>query len=342
MTKKACILSIDGGGIRGVIPGVILQAIETKLQEASGNNDARLADYFDLMAGTSTGGILTCIYLTPDENGKPKYSAEEAVGMYFKRGGDIFDVSLGQKIRSLGGVIDEKYPSKNMNEALTEYFGDVKLSELIRPCLITSYDIRNRKAHFFKRHRASSEIKDYYVRRVARATSAAPTYFPVALVESLAGAAHPLVDGGVFANNPAMCGYAEARNIDFNALTPGKPTEPEANEMMVVSISTGSVKEPYYYDKAKDWGMVQWIQPLIHIMMSGNSETVDYQLRKLFDSENSDGAYHRLHPGLYNASHEMDDASPKNLQALKEAGLQYIEANNERLDTIVQQLLANN
>ena len=61
------ILSIDGGGIRGLIPAQVLTVLETKLQKASGNPDARIADYFDLVAGTSTGGILTCIYLCPDE-----------------------------------------------------------------------------------------------------------------------------------------------------------------------------------------------------------------------------------------------------------------------------------
>ncbi len=106
------VLSIDGGGIRGIIPGQILVAIEEKLKEKTGNGNARIADYFDLIAGTSTGGILTCAYLTPDKEnaGRPKFDTTQVVDLYLKNGGDIFDVTLRHKLRSLGGITDEKYP----------------------------------------------------------------------------------------------------------------------------------------------------------------------------------------------------------------------------------------
>jgi patatin-like phospholipase/acyl hydrolase len=86
MGKKIKILSIDGGGIRGIIPGTILNYLETALQKESGKPNSRLADYFDLIAGTSTGGILTCTYLTADDQGNSKYSAEFAVDLYMKNG----------------------------------------------------------------------------------------------------------------------------------------------------------------------------------------------------------------------------------------------------------------
>ena len=91
--KKVRILSIDGGGIRGILPGIVLVHLEEKLQEKTGNEDMRLADVFDLMAGTSTGGILTLTYLMPDENNRPKFTAQKAVDLYLEKGGKIFDVS---------------------------------------------------------------------------------------------------------------------------------------------------------------------------------------------------------------------------------------------------------
>ena len=97
MSKFTRILSIDGGGIRGLIPAKVLAAVEQKLQEKTGNKNARIADFFDLISGTSTGGLLTCIYLCPGLNGsrdRPRFSAEEAVRLYMERGDRIFDLSL--------------------------------------------------------------------------------------------------------------------------------------------------------------------------------------------------------------------------------------------------------
>ncbi|MBN4081086.1 patatin-like phospholipase family protein [Caldithrix abyssi] len=124
MSNLTRILSIDGGGIRGIIPGQILVEFEKKLKKYSGNDDARIADYFDLIAGTSTGGILACIYLFPGDGNplKPKFSAKEAVNLYLERGDEIFDVSLWQKIRSAGGLTDEKYSANELEEALALSF----------------------------------------------------------------------------------------------------------------------------------------------------------------------------------------------------------------------------
>lgn len=342
--KKVCILSIDGGGIRGILPGVIMARLEEKLQIATGNQDARIADYFDLIAGTSTGGILGCFYLMPhpEDKGRSKFNAQQAVDLYLKRGGDIFDVSFMQKLRSGAGLLDEKYSADEIESALKENFGDTWLSELRKPCLVTSYDLQNRNAFFFRQQRAGNEINNFKVKDVARATSAAPTYFEAALVENKIGSPYPLVDGGVFANNPTMCAYSEARSLNFD----GKAESPSAKDMIVLSIGTGSVRKPYPYDKAKNWGLVQWIQPIIDVMMSGNSETVHYQINQIFDtvSDHEDSTYFRLEPQLGTANSEMDDASEENLQALNAAGKAFISlaANDRQLDEIVRLLLANN
>ena len=87
-SKLTRILSIDGGGIRGILPGQILVSLENKLKSIDNNPQARIADYFDLIAGTSTGGILTCLYLSPSdtEPSRPGFSAERAVDLYLNRG----------------------------------------------------------------------------------------------------------------------------------------------------------------------------------------------------------------------------------------------------------------
>ena len=291
-TKLTRILSIDGGGIRGIIPGQILVSLEDKLRKMDNNPDARIADYFDLIAGTSTGGILTCIYLCPDKTDpkRPRFSAAEAVDLYLDRGDEIFDVSFWQKLKSAGGVLDEKYSADELEEALEDYMQNLKLNELLKPCLVTSYDIKRRKGHFFTQHTANREAENFYVKDVASATSAAPTYFEVARVKSFANAYYPLIDGGVFVNNPTLCAYAEARKLKFDA-TRNKPT---AKEMAILSIGTGNIDNPYHYKNAKDWGMVEWLKPLIDIMMSGVAETVDYQLRQIYDAVGTPKQYMRI------------------------------------------------
>lgn len=240
--SKVRILSIDGGGIRGILPGVILARLEKKLQEQKGYENKRIADMFDFIAGTSTGGILTLFYLTPDSSGKKvKYSAQEAVNMYLDRGDEIFDVSIKQKLTSGFGLTDEKYNSTELEEALNDNFKDIKLNQLLKPCIITAYNIREGKPHFFTQHDARKDVNNFKVKDVARATSAAPTYFEVARIKNEIGTPFPLIDGGVFANNPALVAYSEVRNMNLAGIK-----KPKAKNMMIVSIvGTGSQSKTY-------------------------------------------------------------------------------------------------
>lgn len=334
--KKKRILSIDGGGIRGIIPGQILVILEDKLKAKTGNDNARIADYFDLISGTSTGGILTCAYLipdleNPDQMNRPKFNARQVVDLYLKRGGDIFNVPLGHKLRTGGGVVDEMYPASALEKALDEYFGDIRLSGLLKPCLIPSYDIKRRMGHFFTQHDAAKNPGwDYLVKDVARATSAAPTYFECSNIKSLSDVSSPLVDGGVFVNNPTLCAFAEVQ-CEYKT---------SVSEMVILSLGTGFSKKEYDYNKAKDWGMIQWVKPIIDIMMSGVSEVVDYQLRQIFEGVDASNQYLRINTELpIDVSPDMDDASPENLKSLKELGTYTAQKYNAQLDALVELLV---
>lgn len=335
MNSPFRILSIDGGGIRGILPGQILVELEMKLQHFSGDPDKRLADYFDMIAGTSTGGILTCLYLYPDEKkpSRPLFTATDAVNLYLENGGGIFKEST---IR-IDGLRQEKYPVAAIETLLKKYFKNTRLSELLKPCLITSYNIYARSTHFFAQHDAKQKkAHDFYLHDVARGTSAAPTYFEPAAVTSLSGITYPVVDGGVFASNPALCAYAEARE----KFKPSK--KGERMDMFMLSIGTGSKKESYAYDKAKGWGKLGWVKPVLDIMLSGASETVDFQLKHVFDAIDCGDNYYRINPDIGRASIEMDDASEGNLKALKEAGIAAALKYDQELNDIAAYLVESN
>jgi uncharacterized protein len=345
VTKKIRILSLDGGGIRGIISCVILKFIEEQLQVLD-NPNAKIGDYFDLIAGTSTGGILASIILFPDENGNAKFSVQEALDLYAEKGDTIFDVSFWRKIINPFGLFNEKISETNLEKQIEEVFGNLEIKDFIKPSLITSYDIEGRHAKFFTSHDAkTSQLENFYAKDVCRATSAAPTYFEPAKIKSLYNQEFVLIDGGVYANNPALCAYAEARKIPFRDIlkTESKKNYPKINDMIIVSVGTGTVLKPYRFEDFDNAGKLKWITPLIDILLSSNVETVDYHLQKMYETLGPTNYqnYHRLMPSLKNASPEMDDTTKKNIQELIQTGLAFVEENREQLIIIAHKLIKN-
>ncbi len=163
-----------------------------------------IGDCFDMIAGTSTGGILTCLFLAPDPKivGRARFNAVQARDLYFEHGDAIFDPSIWQRISSADGISDEKYDASELERVLKNYFQDLTLRDLIRPCLVTGYDVRQYRPVFFTQQDAYDGASNFFVLDVVRAT-----YFEAARPESLddISNATPVIDGGVFANNPTAC-----------------------------------------------------------------------------------------------------------------------------------------
>ncbi|HEX6247073.1 MAG TPA: CBASS cGAMP-activated phospholipase [Nocardioidaceae bacterium] len=296
------ILSIDGGGIRGVMPAVVLAEIERRTRRP-------VADLFDLVAGTSTGGILALGLSRPGAGGSPRYSAEDLVGLYESQGAKIFRRDPWRRFIALENLLDEKYSATGIEEVLSEYFGDATMSQALTEVLVTSYDIEHRRPYLFKRHKAQTDPRrDWPMWRAARATSAAPTYFEPAKLTFNGGKDYlALVDGGVYANNPAMCGYVEARKL-----------WPAEHDFVVVSLGTGELTRRIPHDQAKNWGLAKWAQPILGVVFDGVSDAVDYQLRDLCSDEATRvSQYHRFQVVLTEGNDDMDDASRTNIRVLK-------------------------
>jgi patatin-like phospholipase/acyl hydrolase len=154
-----------------------------------------------------------------------------------------------------------------------------------------------------------------------------------------------LIDGGMFANNPSLCAYAEARKIPFAEIFENqqKTNHPVVNDMIIVSIGTGIEARSYSFKKLEKAGKISWVNPIIDILMSANAETVDYQLCQMFDTlgQRNQKNYYRLNPSLKNASPAMDNVRRSNIENLIQAGLCYIDDNRNILNEIVQKLIKN-
>jgi len=308
-----CILSIDGGGIRGLIPALVLAEIEKQTKKS-------ISELFDLIAGTSTGGILALGLSKANKNGEPEFSANKLAELYSKRGKEIFQRSLWKGITSVGGILDEKYTHDGLDKVLEEYFGNEPLGAALADVLITSYDIQNREPHFFKSWR--EEWQAVEMRYVARATSAAPTFFEPALIP-VNGSMRALIDGGVFINNPVVSAYSECRRL-----------EPDENNLFIVSLGTGELIRPIQYAEAKDWGKAEWVVPLLNCMFDGVSDAANYQMKHILGD-----SFVRLQTSLSEASDDMDDATNGNIVNLKSEAKRLIRTNKKKIDLICDVLM---
>ncbi len=323
------ILAIDGGGIRGLIPARIVESLERR----TGMPACRL---FDLVAGTSTGGIIALALTVPGQDrSRPEYSASDLVDLYRTRGPEIFRRSIEHLVVSLGGLAGPKYSAGALERVLRAYFGSARLSDALTPVLVTSYDTAAPAPYLFKSYRrATAEDPatpgsrlpdDHLMWQAARATSAAPTYFPPFLLRPAdPGAAdRSLLDGGVFANNPAMCALADAYKMF------GGPR----SRYLVVSIGTGNDEVKFTHGEVKGRGILRWAIPVLEVVFDGVSDAVDYQTEEMADR------YWRFQEDA--VVEQMDDASPGAIRRLLCAADELIARRDSDLEEVAALLKAN-
>jgi hypothetical protein len=221
---------------------------------------------------------------------------------------------------SAGGILDEKYSEDGLEKVLQEYFSEDLLGSALTDVLVTSYDIENRQPHFYKSWR--NEWKDIPMRHAARATSAAPTYFEPALVPARDGN-RPLIDGGVFINNPAVSAYAEYRRVF-----------PDERDFFVISLGTGELVRPIPYEDACNWGKAEWVIPLMNCMFDGVSDAVNYQMAHMPGDD-----FVRFQTSLTFASDDMDNATQGNIQNLKSEARRLIRTQKAEIESVCATLV---
>jgi len=276
---KFRILSIDGGGIRGVIPAVFLRRLEELLAEELGvaapevaakweklGGPPCIADCFHLIAGTSTGGLLAAALTVTDvKGGRPKLTAAASVGIFNKHGREIFKRPFWRNVLDHWNLFMPKYPLKQLKKVLeqADRFGEGLLEHAPTGVLITSYNVLEPGPRMFTpwgRDRAPEAPAETMV-HVALATAAAPTYFrPQKVAPRKPGSTgpdpHGLIDGGMFACNPALAAICLALRRTEEPAPPGKGLQPE--DLLLISLGTGHWAEPLNFGRG---GVPGWLYP---------------------------------------------------------------------------------
>jgi len=240
------------------------------------------------------------------------------VEIYQTLGPDVFDRSFWHKVKTLWGLIGPKFPLDGLRKVSEDKFGGIALKECLTHVVIATYDLVTRSPVVFDS--TDPELNEIPVIDTCMGTASVPTMFP-----SVESGKYNLIDGGIFAVSPALC-----------ALSVCKEKYPDES-FMVISIGNGDYNESLPHDDTKGWGLLQWGQTAVGVILDGIGDGVDQQA-KVF-TEAGGGPYHRLQFKIPKELSAMDNPDVENVDGLREKTLEYIKENEEVINKICQQLI---
>jgi len=230
------ILCINGGGVRGIIPLIIIKKL---------NKYNNILDKIDIVSGSSIGAIISCCLVLPDKDNNYKYNIDQLINLFIYLMNRIFNVSWFRYIYSLNGLIISKYDDKIINDILYELFNDMKLNQLLKNVIIPSYDLNNNKSIIFN----SIDHGEMLIRDILRGTTAAPTYFnPYEFIFNKNKM--KLIDGSIIDNNTS-------RICLFNNIKDKK--------LKIINLGTGYIND----NINNNYGIIKWLPKIINIIMNG-------------------------------------------------------------------------
>ncbi|GJM32929.1 MAG: hypothetical protein DHS20C18_19300 [Saprospiraceae bacterium] len=311
MKRKFKVLAIDGGGIKGLYSTRVLQEIEQRY------GDCFLADHFDLICGTSTGGLIALALSL-------RKKAREVADFYVQKGDKIFPYSswLSRQFAFIRQTLwYGKYGDKALKKCLEEFLGaDTRMEDAQVSLCIPSYNLTRGEPIVFKTPHGSF-YRDRKIKMVdvALATSAAPTYFPIAELNypTIKGL---FVDGGVWANNPTLCGVLEALD---HFVGEGK----EFDSYSVLSIAGISSCNGWKMSDQKRKSFWGWKHRLFETPLDGQNFFADHFMKKLVENTTPSGQYFRIpSPSVLSKDHQedidMDKAGETSIKLIEGLGHQ--------------------
>jgi uncharacterized protein len=309
------ILSIDAGGVRGIVPAIILAEIEARTGEPVSN-------LFDFFAGTSTGGMLALSLNCPDPSDRlrPQCSAVDVERLFHKWVDRVFGNGSSKPDKRL----TNKRSGSHIEDMFREYFGDALLSSSLKPTMVTAFNLATGQPYLFNSAKTGTDIcGDVLMWQAARATTAIFTHFPpfrLPIPSCPFRQAYEvcLVDGSLFASNPAMLALAEART-----LFPGE------DDFLLVSLGCG---EPARARLPAD--LQQKRRHIFESSLTAQSACTDYQMRAFLPSQR----YIRIQADLLPGYDRIDDASAEYMLSMDEIARETVARYTKLLDRLVDVL----
>lgn len=332
---KKFILSIDGGGIRGIIPAVFLCELK-KLFEKNGVKEP-FHQIFDIIAGTSTGGLISLALTVPlykNTDGKlydsaGGVSAEQLPELYKVFGNKVFPGNRNKVRKIIRQVFTSKYSPVPFQMVLRDLFKNCTVKKALTNVVITSFDMKTMQPVFIKKRPLSAggdKDPNFYMVDAALSTASVPTFFPPAYVNRTDSTqdSYCLIDGGIFCINPAMSALIEARKI-----FPGC-------EYVILSLGTGDRKEEYKTEKMRNWGFFNWIAPwlgvpLITAVGEGQKVSTNHMLKKL-----PGVTLFRIDIDLGKEKAGIDDGSEQNIEYLMGKGCEMWNHSTSEINKLVK------
>lgn len=327
------IISIDGGGIRGIIPATVLSYIEQR-------TGYRICELFDTAAGTSTGAIIALCLSVPNAEGLPKFTSAQCVELYEHWGSKIFPANetWERKFLPIRAIKPFAYKPDGLENVLLQHFENTFLSDSLMDLLIYTAQLSPPGLLVFKTSDAlQSDRGDFAMRDIARATSAAPTYFPPArIMDRAQHRTFTLVDGGTLANCPALKAYFDTRR-----------RFPD-DEVFIVSLGTGAAtsKNRIKANHIRFFPPLFTASKIVSMQMDGTSKEAHRELMLELPVRPHHGIqcetrqYYRIQCRLEPDTEDLDDSSIKNIKKLRALAEDMIDDNRDVLDFICEKLVA--
>ncbi|XP_022151369.1 patatin-like protein 2 [Momordica charantia] len=336
--KFFAVLAIDGGGVRGIIPAVHLAFLESVLQKID-RPDARIADYFDVITGASTGGLLTGMLTAPskDQPNVPIFSAAELKDFYLRHCPRIFPQTRCRYRCLKRWFLRPKYNGRYLQDLIKKNLTDIKLSDTLTNVVIPTFDIKANQPIIFSSFKAQKDpLLNANLSDICISTSAAPTYFPPYHFKTYNDNVGPaeermkefnLIDGGIIANNPTSLGVKEM----LESTTSSSSSPPK--RVLVISLGTGSSENKAKLDakRAARWGVFCWLRPLINMLLCGGEKMPESWVS--FLSHQYEVDYLRIQDyTLSGTVASVDIATDKNLERLVKIGEELLKKPVNKVD----------
>ncbi|XP_010255987.1 PREDICTED: probable inactive patatin-like protein 9 isoform X2 [Nelumbo nucifera] len=328
--KKTRILSIDGGGTKGLVAGAALIHLEEQIRARTGDSQACIIDFFDVLAGTGIGAIFATMLTADDGTGRPLFSAKDAVKFVLEKHSEMF------KIKNVGILrrrqrFSDKSIDNVLKEALRRNDGKVlTLKDTCKPLLVPCYDLNSSAPFVFSRADASeSPSFNFELWKVCRATSATPTLFKPFELTSIDGKTTCLaIDGGLVMNNPTAAAVTHVlhNKRDF-------PSVNGVEDLLVLSLGNGPLRSPSHRQLQRSGECST--PSVVDIALDGVSETVDQMLGNAFCWNRTDYA------NGFTTETEEDVLRERGVESLPFGGKRLLtETNGQRIESFVQRLVA--